>query len=87
MDCDHIVKTGTISKKEICHFLGLLFPDGRCDYGTLHKHYFKDELLIDLGLSRDEYRTTRIFDRIKTKIIIGKLQLHFIKPRLRLLIN
>lgn len=87
MNADQIVSSGVISKKEICHLLGLVFPDGRCDHASLGKHYFKDTVLLDLGISRDEYKSTRIFDKIKTKMIIGRLELHLISPKLRLLLG
>lgn len=84
---DHIIDTGTIGKKDICHLLGLVFPDGRCNNDSLNRLYFTDDLLIDLGLTREQYKATRIFDRVKTKIIIGRLQLHLVRPRLILLIR
>ena len=87
LSADSILKSKTISKKEICYLLGLYYSDGRPAYGQLTRQYFTDPVLVDLGLTKEQFKKTRIFDSVKTKIIIGKFQLDLVAPSLKLLLN
>ena len=87
MDVSRIISARTISKKEICHLLGLYNQSGRFDTNKLNNQYFTDPILIELGISREQYKKTRIFDSIKTKIIIGRLRLDLIRPSLKIILN
>lgn len=87
IDAHHILMSRRISKKDICLFLGLVHPSGRLGLQTLEKNYFTDDLLIELGLDRRSYKKTRIFDAVKTKIIIGRFRLDLINPKLTILLR
>lgn len=87
MQVDHILESGRISKKDICNLLGLVHPGGQSNLPVLKANYFTEDLLIELNLNNDNYRKIRIFDKIQTKIIIGRLKLNFISPKLTYLIR
>lgn len=79
-------QSGTISKKQLCTLLGYYYPNGRCDHFSLNTKVFDDKLLLDLGLDREKYKKTRIFNAVQTRIIIGRLKLDIISPSLKLML-
>ena len=51
-----------LSKGELCDQLGLVSArSGRRYYEILNKRYFTDEILQNLGMTREQYRRTRVF--------------------------
>jgi len=61
-----------LSKGELCVKLGLFSArSGRKYYKTLNTHYFTDEVLLQIGMTRDRYRRTRVFNADQTTKIKG----------------
>lgn len=87
MGTDQILQYGTITKKQICSILGLVYPSGRSNYDMLNKEYFTDDLLVELNIDRSKLMKTKIFDKVQTRIIIGRFRLNLIKPSLSLLLH
>lgn len=70
----------TVTKKQLCIWLGLVQPAGKLDYRALHRDYFTDKMLDSIGLTPDLYRRKRRFDSVQTRKIIEILNLqHFAK--------
>lgn len=67
--------------------LGLVYPSGRMNYEILNNEYFTDDVLVDLNIDRERLLKTRIFNKVQTKIIIGRFRLNLIKPSLSILLR
>lgn len=60
-----------LSKGELCDRLGLVSArSGRRYYASLTKQYFTDEILQKLGMTRDQYRRTRVFSAAQSQKLI-----------------
>jgi hypothetical protein len=70
-------KIVTVTKKELCIWLGLQHPGGKLDYDTLNSDYFNPEVLKRLNISPEEYKRTRKFDAIQSQKIIDILNLRY----------
>lgn len=72
----------TVTKKQICTWLGLIHPGGKIDYTALRREYFTDKALKTLGIEPDLYKQKRKFDTIQTKKILEYFKLTpFIKSK------
>ena len=57
-----------LSKGELCDRLGLVSArSGRRYYETLNKRYFTTEILEKLGMTREQYRRTRVFSATQSQ--------------------
>ncbi|MEI2693706.1 MAG: hypothetical protein V9E90_01420 [Saprospiraceae bacterium] len=83
---DSIIRSGTISKKQICDLLGLVYSSGRCANTVLNMRYFNDETLAQLGITRADLKKIRVFDKVQTQIIVSRFKLHFVRPALKVLL-
>lgn len=65
-----------LSKKDLCIIMGL-HNAGNATYlyATLRQKVFTDDILSQLGMTPEEYRRTRIFDRATTLRIIELLKI------------
>lgn len=60
-----------LSKGELCDRLGLVSArSGRRYYQTLHTKFFTDEILQNLGITREQYRRTRVFNAAQSKKLV-----------------
>lgn len=65
----------TISKKQICTWLGLIHPGGKIDYTALRREYFTDKALKILDIDPEQYKQKRKFDTIQSKKILDYFKL------------
>ena len=65
-----------VNKKSLCIALEEYYPSGRCKYDVLEAGYFTDDVLDQIGITREEYKDHRgFFDYQTTKKIIEIFEL------------
>lgn len=65
-----------LSKKDLCIIMGLWNNrDSIPRYAALRSKVFTDDVLSQIGMTPDQYRRTRIFDRATTLRILEVLQI------------
>ncbi|MBK6860998.1 MAG: hypothetical protein IPG95_12065 [Saprospiraceae bacterium] len=67
----------TVTKKQLCIWLGLVQPGGKLDYRALSNDYFTPKVLDSIGLTPELYRKKRRFDAVKTRQIIHLFNLEY----------
>ena len=70
------MQSKVLSKKEIAFALGCVSPKGRVYSNKMRKYYFNDEILEELGITPEDYLSTKTFTVAQTKRIIIKHSLH-----------
>jgi len=67
----------TVTKKQLCIWLGLVQPGGKMDYRALNRDYFTPKILNSIGLTEDLYRKKRRFDTVQSGKIIRLFNLEY----------
>ncbi|MEO1255852.1 MAG: hypothetical protein AAFY41_13370, partial [Bacteroidota bacterium] len=66
----------TLNKAQIARALGdCVMPGGGINYRRLRRLYFTDALIEKLKLTRQQYRTNKIFNHQQTKLIVQEFDL------------
>jgi hypothetical protein len=65
----------TVTKKELCIWLGLAHPGGKLDYESLRDQYFTPKALQIIGIDQDNYKNIRKFNPVQSQKIIDLFNL------------
>ena len=50
-----------LSKKSLCTMFGLVSNSGKCNYPALRRLFITDEVMKDLGITEEQYKSMRLF--------------------------
>ncbi len=64
-----------VTKKQLCHALGIVSPRGKCYYHMLRRDYLTPTLQKEIGINFDAYRNKSLFPIHIAKKILQALDL------------